>query len=325
MTSVILVTGGAGFIGSHLVDRLLELGHDVAVVDDLSSGRPENVNPGARLYPLDVRDAGLVPILRRVRPEVICHLAANTDVRLSACRPLEHAAIGVLGSLNVLHAAAAEGVRKVVFASSGGAIYGDQASLPASESEQPRPTSVYGASKLAVEGYLQAYLANGGLDHTVLRLPNVYGPRQRGDGRGGVVSVFASAMLADRTCTIHGDGGQERDFLYVADCVAAIEAVLGAAGGGRTFNLGWGRGVGIRELFDMIASRCGYVRPAVYAPARPGEVYRSALDAGRARGDLGWRPVVTLEEGLDSTLAWFERRRSVSRPVRPQPRGGCLA
>ncbi len=223
----VLVTGGAGFIGSHVVDRLVAAGHDVAVVDNLATGRRANLNPAARFYELDIRDPALGTVVERERPAVISHHAAQVDVRRSTADPLYDADVNILGSLNVLKVAVEHGVRKVIYISTGGAVYGEPEYLPVDEDHPIHPLCEYGASKHAVEHYLYMYAENYDLDYTVLRYPNVYGPRQDPHGEAGVVAIFSQKMLKGETCTINGDGTQERDFLYVADCARANETGAG--------------------------------------------------------------------------------------------------
>lgn len=303
LPSRVLVTGGAGFIGSHVVDRLIAGGHDVAVVDNLISGRRANLNPAARFYELDIRDPALGAVLDRERPEVISHHAAQVDVRRSTADPLYDAEVNILGSLNLLKAAVEHGVRKVIYISTGGAVYGEPDYLPVDEEHPIRPLCEYGASKHAVEHYLHLYGENYNLDHTILRYPNVYGPRQDPHGEAGVVAIFCQRMLNNETCTIYGDGTQERDFLFVADCARANEMVLGEAGSRGIYNLGCGLGTSINALFMALAQITDYGKPAVYGAPKLGETHQIYLDAARAKRELGWRPTATLAEGLQETVA----------------------
>lgn len=300
----ILVTGGAGFIGSHVVDAFLAAGHDVAVVDDLSSGRRVNVDPAATSYEVDVRSAALGEVFERERPEVVSHHAAQIDVRRSVQDPVVDAEVNVVGSLNVLERCREHGVRKVIYASSGGAVYGEPAYLPCDEDHPVRPLCPYGASKYAVELYVEVYRELHGLDYTVLRYGNVYGPRQDPHGEAGVVAIFAGQMVRGETPTVNGSGEQERDFVYVGDCARANVLAL-ERGSGRAYNLGSGEGTSVNRLFALLKAATGYEGGVVYAPARAGETFRIFLDAGRAREELGWRAEVGLEEGLRRTVGYF--------------------
>ena len=246
----ILVTGGAGFIASHVVDALLEAGHDVAIVDNLSTGRRRNINPRARFYEVDIRSPELARVLAEERPEIIDHHAAQMDVRRSIVDPIYDADINVLGSLNVLELARQHGVRKVIYISSGGAVYGEPVYLPCDEDHPIDPLCPYGATKHVVEHYLFMYRQNYGLDYTVLRYGNVYGPRQDPHGEAGVVAIFTGLMLAGRQAIINGNGEQERDFVYVGDCVQANLLALNS-GSGEIYNVGCGVGTTVNEIFGQ--------------------------------------------------------------------------
>lgn len=311
-----LVTGGAGFIGSTLVDRLLAEGHEVDVVDDLSSGSMANLvdaradpDRSFHLHRLDVRDAALVELIERRRPEVIYHLAAQIDVRISVADPVRDAMINVIGSLHVLEGARRAGSRKVVFASSGGTIYGapDGADLPVKESHPQQPISPYGVAKKVVGDYLFAYRELHELEFTALALANVYGPRQDPHGEAGVVAIFAGRLLAGESCTIFGDGEQTRDYVYVDD---VVDAFVRAAdkGGGLTLNIGTGVETSVNDLYATMARVANVDRAATLAPARGGEVPRSALDAGRAAIQLGWKPWTELAVGSSAVLDYFGNR-----------------
>ena len=311
-----LVTGGAGFIGSTLVDRLLAEGHQVDVVDNLSSGKLANLADARadqanrlRFHQIDIRDAALVELMARQAPEVVFHLAAQADVRVSVARPVFDAEVNVVGSLNVLEGARAAGARKVVFASSGGTIYGepDPSQLPVKESHPQQPLSPYGVAKKVVGDYLFAYRALHDLEYTALALANVYGPRQDPHGEAGVVAIFTGKLLAGEPCTIFGDGEQTRDFVYVDD---VVDAFVRAAdkGSGLLANVGTGREVSVNELYATMAAAAGVTEPAVMAPARAGELARSALDPGRADLHLGWKPWTTLEAGTQQVIDWFRAR-----------------
>jgi UDP-glucose 4-epimerase len=307
----VLVTGGAGFIGSTLVDRLLAEGCDVDVIDDLSTGALANLadaraqrNQRFTFHRLDIRSPQLTEVVVHRRPEVIFHLAAQLDVRVSVRRPIYDAEINILGSLNVCEAAVAGGARKVVFAGSGGTLYGVPESLPVRESHAQRPVSPYGVAKKAAGDYLHVYREVHGLEYTELALANVYGPRQDPNGEAGVVAIFAGQLLAGRRPTIYGDGTQTRDYLFVDD---AVDAFVRAAerGGGLLMNIGTGVETSVRELYASMASLVGAHDEPGVAAARPGELARSSLDPGRAAIQLGWKPWTTLDEGLAITLDWF--------------------
>ena len=302
----ILVTGGAGFIGSNVVDGYLAEGHDVVVVDDLSAGSPTNVSRRAGFHQVDVRSAALDAVFQAERPEIVSHHAAQVSVRRSVEEPIVDAEINVLGSLNVLETARRHGVRRVIFASTGGAIYGEiDGAAPAGEGHACRPRSPYAVSKLAVEHYLDNCRA-GGLETVVLRYANVYGPRQDPHGEAGVIAIFIQRVLAGLTPAIYGDGEQVRDFVYVGDVVRANVAALTVAADGPTvMNIGTGRGTSINALWRALAA---IAQPGVgpyHEPARAGDILRSVLDPARARAMLGWQPAVTLEDGLRRTWEWF--------------------
>ena len=302
----ILVTGGAGFIGSHVVDAYLEAGHEVHVADDLSRGKPENLDGWAVLHVVDVRDARLSDLLAAEQFEVVNHHAAQIDVRRSVEDPLHDAGINIVGSLNLLQAAARTGVSKVIYASSGGAVYGEPRYLPADEGHPIEPVSPYGLSKYVVELYLRQFAASHGLRYTVLRYPNVYGPRQDPLGEAGVVAIFSQRMLAGEPISIYGTGEQERDFLHVSDCGRANVMALNE-GDGETLNLGTGAGTSINDLFRLMAGITGYELEPVYRPPQPGETMRMALSYERARRTLGWQPSLSLEQGLQQTVAAMAR------------------
>jgi UDP-glucose 4-epimerase len=308
-----LVTGGAGFIGSTLVDRLLAEGHTVDVVDDLSSGSLANLAEARgnrdhelKVHQVDIRDEGVVELIARRQPEVVFHLAAQVDVRVSVERPAHDASINVVGSVNVIEGAHRAGTRKVVFASSGGTIYGepDPKDLPVKESHPLQPLSPYGIAKRVVTDYLHAYRELHALEYTSLALANVYGPRQDPHGEAGVVAIFAGRLLAGEACTIFGDGSQTRDFVYVDD---VVDAFVRAAerGSGLLCNIGTGVETSVSHLYDTMADVAGVTAAAVRAPARPGELARSCLDPGRARLHLGWTPWTDLRTGTTEVLRYF--------------------
>ena len=305
----ILVTGGAGFIGSNVVDRFVELGHEVAVFDDLSSGFREFVHPNARFFEGDVADPRQVDAcLAEFRPEIVDHHAAQIDVRKSVTDPRHDATVNILGAIGLLEACTRHGVRKFVYASTGGALYGEGRQLPATEEHPVNPEAPYGASKHTVEHYLYIWKLLHGLDYTVLRYPNVYGPRQNPHGEAGVNAIFIGLMLEGRRPRIFGTGEQVRDYLYVSDVVAANEIAL-ARGSGETVNLGTGVGTSVldivRELNRILGTR---IEPIFEAP-RPGEIQRIYLDATRAKQVLGWAPKVSFADGLARTVEWSRHHR----------------
>jgi UDP-glucose 4-epimerase len=311
-----LVTGGAGFIGSTLVDRLLAEGWRVDVVDDLSSGSLGNL-AAARALPdrrfsfhrLDVASPAVTDLIVHRRPDVIFHLAAQIDVRVSVARPAHDATINILGSLNVFEGAVAAEVKKVVFAGSGGTLYGTPTEFPTKESSPQHPEAPYGVAKKAVGDYLHYYRAERGLEYTVCALANVYGPRQDPHGEAGVVAIFANKLLDRERPIIFGDGSQTRDFVYVDDVADAFFKAV-EKGGGLTLNVGTGVETSVQQLFDTMAKLTGFKEPAQYAPARTGEVQRSSLDASRAELHIGWKPFTNIEEGLARTLEHFKGQRA---------------
>lgn len=300
----ILVTGGAGFIGSHVAEQLLHEGHDVAIVDDLSTGHRHNVPAGATFYECDIRDPALHNALDEFRPDVISHHAAQMSVRISIDEPRRDASINLEGSINLLEGAREYGVRKVIYASTGGALYGEPRYLPCDEEHPVVPLCHYGISKHTVEHYLELYAALYGLDFTVLRYPNVYGPRQDPAGEAGVIAIFIGRMLRDEPVDVFGDGEQQRDFVHVSDVARAN--VLALDSGSRSIvNLGSARGASVNEIHQVLARLIGTSEPARYRPARLGEVYRIFLTNDRARQEIGWEPQIDLETGLLDTLNAF--------------------
>lgn len=301
----ILVTGGAGFIGSHVVDAFLADGHEVAVLDNLSTGFEHNLAAGARFYPADlVADADVQRIFADFQPEVVSHHAAQIDVRRSVLDPLHDASVNILGSLHLLQAAAQHGTRKVIYASTGGAVYGEPQGLPVDESHPVQPVSPYGVSKHTVEHYLHLYRQLEGIDSTVLRYPNVFGPRQNPHGEAGVNAIFIALMCEGKTPVIFGDGEQVRDYLYVGDAAEANRLAL-EKGSGEILNLGWGRPISVNHIFRTLQEILDFPGEARREPKRAGEVEKITLDAERAARILGWRPQVPFEEGLARTVAWY--------------------
>jgi len=310
----ILVTGGAGFIGSHVVDRFVERGHEVAVLDNLSSGFRTLVNPAARLFEADLADGDAVErCVAGFRPEVVDHHAAQIDVRRSVEDPVFDAGTNILGALRLLESCTRHGVRKFVYASTGGALYGEGRQLPASEAHPVNPESPYGVSKHTLEHYLYLWKLLHGLDYTVLRYPNVYGPRQNPHGEAGVNAIFVGLMLAGTRPRIFGTGEQVRDYLFVMDVVEANELAL-ERGSGEMVNLGTGIGTSVNDIFRELRGILGFTGEPIYEAARPGEVQRIYLDATRAGQVLGWAPRTRFHDGLVRTVEWSRRTRG--EPIR---------
>jgi UDP-glucose 4-epimerase len=310
--SPVLVTGGAGFIGSHLADALLAEGHRVVILDDLSTGQRARLPAAARFVEGDIRSFDLAGLLHEERPAAVFHHAAQIDVRRSVADPVFDAEVNVLGTIRIAQACLAAGVRQLVFASSGGAIYGDPEGFAAAEDHPMNPVSPYGTAKLAGEKYLECLAHGTPLAVTLLRYANVYGPRQDGSGEAGVVGIWMSRLLAGQEAVIYGDGVQSRDFVYVGDVVGAnlLAFRRNAAG---VYNIGTGVETTVNELYGMVASACGAAKPARRETGKPGEQRRSVLDVGRAKAVLGFSPAVSLPEGLRRTAEWF--RDPLSRTV----------
>ena len=295
-----VVTGGAGFVGSHVVDALVSHGVEVHVLDNLSSGKRANVHSGAQLHEADIRQ-DTADVFAEARPDVCFHLAAQIDVRVSVERPDLDADVNVIGTLRILEAAR-EHRTKIVFSSTGGAIYGE-CDAPATEDHPRAPLAPYGVSKLAAEEYIAAYNRLHGGGHVSLRYGNVYGPRQDPHGEAGVVAIFMSALREGKTPRIYGEGTQTRDYVYVGDVVAATLAAAGQDGG--VFNVGTGVETSVLELYENIQRVSGVERPAEHAEPRAGELQRSVLDPSRAQSELGWAPKQSLDDGLAATWAWI--------------------
>ncbi|MDH5429814.1 MAG: NAD-dependent epimerase/dehydratase family protein [Nitrospirota bacterium] len=300
----VLVTGGAGFIGSHLVDRLVQEGNEVIVIDNLSTGKRKQVNKKAEFYKMDIRSKRIERVFRKERPVIVVHLAAQMNVRLSTEDPGFDADVNILGTLNLLEHTVKNGVRKVSFASSGGAVYGEQEVFPAAESHRTDPLSPYGISKLAGEKYLAYYTNTTGLRHVALRFGNVYGPRQEPEGEAGVVAIFSKLMLEGGQPIINGTGKQTRDFIYVDDVVEAIMVTLREDIQG-IFNVGTGQEATVNECYGIIKTLTNSSCKDLYGAAKKGEQFRSVLDVTKLREEFNWDPQVPLQEGLKSTVEFF--------------------
>jgi UDP-glucose 4-epimerase len=321
----VLITGGAGFVGSHVTDMFLARGYRAAVIDDLSTGKRENVDPRATLHELDIRSREAAALIGELRPDVIVHLAAQMDVRKSVADPLVDASVNIIGTINLL-----EAVRvysevwhpRFLFASTGGALYGDFVTPPNAETFAKDPESPYAIAKLSVEYYLAYYARVHRLDTVSLRLGNVFGPRQDPHGEAGVIAIFCGRVRAGQPLTIFGDGTQTRDYVYVADVAdgvmraAVAKLPLPERVDARAFNIGTGDGTTVNRLAEALFEVAGRSVPIQFAPARKGEQQHSFLDPAKARHQLGWRPAVTLEQGLAATYRWFTGEDSRSRPAR---------
>lgn len=300
----IVVSGGAGFIGSNIADAYIDRGHEVHIIDNFSTGQMMHVNRKAILHQLDITDAAAVSLIERLRPDLLSHHAAQMDVRHSVADPAYDARVNILGFINMLEACQRAGVKKVVFASSGGAVYGEQDIFPAPEDHPTQPASPYGVSKRAGELYLSYYRQAFGLPYIALRYANVYGPRQSAKGEAGVVAIFVTALLAGKAPVINGDGRQTRDYVYVGDVVAANLAALECPYVGPV-NIGTGVETDVVEIFEQLRSAAGQTVEAVHGPAKVGEQRRSSLDTRLASQVLGWKPEVALDDGLRRTAAYY--------------------
>lgn len=301
-----MVTGGAGFIGSHIVDRYINEGNEVIIIDDLSTGKKENINPQARFHHIDIRDKGMEAIFEKERPEIVNHHAAQMDVRRSTENPAFDADVNIIGTINLLENSVKYGVKRFIFASSGGAIYGEQKDFPAGEEHQQFPLSPYGVSKLAGEKYIHYYSKNFGLRYISLRYSNVYGPRQNPEGEAGVVAIFIGRLLKGKEPVINGDGEQTRDYVYVDDVVEAnISATRSETEG--SFNIGTGIETSVNKILSNLIDITKVDIKGMHGPPKKGEQRISVLDCSKAIKSLGWKPKVTLEDGLRRTVLYFKK------------------
>ena len=314
----VLVTGGAGFIGSHVADRLAADGHDVVIVDDLSTGHVEHLQPSARYYQMDLRSPWLDELFRIERPEAVVHEAAQASVRRSVEDPVFDGGVNVLGTAALLQASAHHGVRRFLFASTGGALYGDADVIPTPEDYPTLPVSPYGASKLAAEVYLRTFHALHGLSYAALRYANVYGPRQDPHGEAGVVAIFAQRLLSGERARINGDGKQTRDFVYVGDVADANARALTSDAVG-SFNVGTGIETDVTTIFQVLKRITGSNQREEHGPPLAGEQRRSVVDARKIEKVLGWKPKTSLEAGLDATVRYFREACPATRIVPAQP------
>ena len=304
----ILLTGGAGFIGSHVVDKYIEEGHEVVVVDNLSTGFRSNLNPKAQFYEADICNRGAVDeIFERERPEVVNHHAAQMDVRRSVDDPVFDATTNIIGSLNLILSSVRHKIRKFIYISTGGAVYGEPQYLPVDENHPVNPESQYGVSKHTVEHYLYLYRHQSGLTFTVLRYPNVYGPRQNPKGEAGVIAIFIGKMLGGVTPTIYGEGEQVRDYLHVNDIVRANSLAL-VKGDDDFYNIGSGIGTTVNELYRLLSKLLSFRSAAKYAPPRTGELQKIYLTARKAKQNLGWEAEIPIDEGLHLTIDWTKKK-----------------
>lgn len=302
----ILVTGGAGFIASHLVDRLIAEGHCVIVVDNLSAGRKENVNPKALFYKVDICDSiALEDVFKKEMPEIVDHHAAQVNVTKSVEKPIYDANVNILGSLNLCELSKKYQIEKFIYASTGGAVYGEPKNLPVKETYPIEPLSQYGVSKHTVEHYLSIFYKLYGLNFTVLRYPNVYGPRQSPHGEAGVVAIFSELILQNKRPTIFGDGSKTRDYVYVEDLIMANLSVLNNVGNGEMYNLGWGREISDLEVFNTVRRALESDIDPIFSKKRPGEIDHISLDSSKAMKELKWTPKVTFEEGVKLATQYY--------------------
>lgn len=302
-----LVTGGAGFIGSHIVDVYIENGWEVAVADNLSSGKAENVNPAAAFTKIDICSPEFGEFIAGLKPDIVAHAAAQISVSRSVREPAFDALQNIVGPIDMAAACVEAGVKKIIFSSSGGTVYGEVPHGAAGEDYGFNPLSPYGISKMAFEYYLDFFRREFGLGYTALRYGNVYGPRQDPHGEAGVIAIFAKAMLSGKTPTINGDGLYYRDYVYCRD-VANANMLAASKGDNRAFNVGTGTGVDVNEIYRELAACTGFDKPANFGPDRPGDLRRCALDSSRAASELGWRPSVSFQDGMKATVEFFKNQ-----------------
>ncbi|MFA7169670.1 MAG: NAD-dependent epimerase/dehydratase family protein [Candidatus Paceibacterota bacterium] len=304
-----LITGGAGFIGSHLVDLLLEKGDEVVIIDNLSTGNKVNLNPQSKFYEMDIQDPDLEKVFKKEKPDFVFHLAAQIDVRKSVENPIEDAKINLLGSVNVIENAVKYNTQKFIFASTGGAIYGESEVLPTPENYYEKPLSPYGVHKLAVEKSLFFYNKTQDLDYTVLRMSNVYGPRQNSSGEAGVLAIFIKKLIQQEQPIINGDGGQTRDYVFVKDVARAFISAKNKTESDK-FNISTGVEISVNDIFDKVVSSLGINTPKVYQDARKGEQKRSCLNSDKAIAELKWSPEYDIDRGIEETVEWFRKNQS---------------
>ncbi len=302
-----LITGGAGFIGSHVADFLLKNGEDVAIVDNLSTGNKKNIDPKAKFYKMDIRDKKIFKVFEKEKPDFVFHLAAQIDVRKSVEDPISDAEVNILGSLNIMEAAAVNRVKKIIIASTGGAIYGEAKLIPTPEDYYERPLSPYGINKLSMEKSLFFYKKVKGLDYTILRLANVYGPRQNSKGEAGVVAIFIDKLLGGEQPFINGNGNQTRDYVYVKDVARAFTMAQEKTQSDK-FNIGTSKETTVNEIFDKIVSEIKIKTEKKYREIKKGEQQRSCLDYRRIKQELNWLPEYDLDEGIKETVLWFRNK-----------------
>jgi UDP-glucose 4-epimerase len=302
----VLITGGAGFIASQIADALIEQGREVVIVDDLSHGSITNINPKAKFYKVDIRDQNLDEIFAKERPQIVNHHAARTSVTHSLSKPTDDAEVNILGALNLLQNCVKWGIKKIIYASSGGAIYGEPVYLPCDESHPIAPLSPYGVSKYTVELYINSYLNNFGLNHTILRYANVYGPRQISTGEAAVVAKFAHQMLMGNDISINGNGEQARDFVYVGDIVRANIMAMEQTKN-EVYNLGTGKTISVNQIFSLLKSMIGYNREPRYLPAIKGEIFNTSLNAAKAKKELEWVAETNFNDGLKATVDFYKK------------------
>lgn len=300
----IVVTGGAGFIGSNVVDALISKGNDVFIIDNFSTGKKENIHAKAKVYAMDITDAQVSELMQEIKPHAVFHFAARIDVRKSVADPKEDARVNILGSINIIESAYNAGCKKFIFASSGGAIYGDTDDIPTSEKHLPEPMSPYGITKLAVEYYLQYYFTVFRMPYVALRFANVYGQRQNAQGEAGVVAIFCDTILRGEAPRIYGDGKQTRDFVFVEDICAACLLALELKARG-AYNVGTSVETDINSLAEIIKNSLGYRGEILHSEAKKGEQERSCLNFSKIKKELGWSPKVNLKDGILQTVQWF--------------------